>query len=115
MGEQASVFSRIFAGELKVEILYEDEYCAAIRDSNPQAPVHLLLIPRKPIPQLSKQEAGDRELMGHLLATAPKVAERAGIGGKYRLVINDGVEAGQTVFHLHLHILGGRKLAWPPG
>ena len=115
MDGQTSVFSRILAGELEADICYEDEHCAVIRDSNPQAPVHLLLIPRKPIPRLSKQEAEDRELMGHLLVTAPKVAEQEGIGGKYRLVINDGREAGQTVFHLHIHILGGREFSWPPG
>ena len=113
--EEESIFSKIIKGELPSEILYEDEYCFAIKDINPQAPVHLLLISRKVIPQLSKQEAGDEEILGHLLKVAPKLAEIQGIGGKYRLVINDGAEAGQTVFHLHLHILGGRSLDWPPG
>ena len=110
-----SIFSKIIKGEVPAEILYEDEHCIAVKDINPQAPVHLLLIPRKAIPQLSKQEPKDKEVLGHLLTVAPKIAAKQGIGGKYRLIINDGAEAGQTVFHLHLHILGGRPLAWPPG
>ena len=113
MGE--SIFSKIIKGEVPAEILYEDEHCFAIKDINPQAPVHFLLIPRKAIPQLSKQEAKDKEILGHLLSIAPKLAAMQGIDAKYRLVINDGAEAGQTVFHLHLHILGGRPLLWPPG
>ena len=110
-----TIFSKIISGAIPSEILYKDEKCFAIRDINPQAPVHILLIPRKVIPQLSKQSTEDKELLGHLLAVAPKIAEQEGIGGKYRLVINDGAEAGQTVFHLHLHIIGGRPFTWPPG
>ena len=110
-----SIFSKIIKGEVNAEILYEDKHCIAIKDINPQAPVHVLLIPRKLIPQLSKQEPEDKGILGHLLAVVPKIAAMQGIGGKYRLVINDGAEAGQSVFHLHLHILGGRPLAWPPG
>lgn len=110
-----SIFSKIIKGEVDAEILHEDEYCIAIKDIQPQAPVHILIIPRKAIPQLSKQEPEDKAILGHLLSVAPKIAAMQGIGGKYRLVINDGIEAGQTVFHLHLHLIGGRPLGWPPG
>ncbi len=110
-----TIFSKIINKEIPADIVYEDNLCLAFKDINPQAPVHILLIPRKPIPQLSQQEERDKELLGHLMAVAPKIAEQQGVGGKYRLVINDGAEVGQTVFHLHLHILGGRKFKWPPG
>ncbi len=112
---QESIFSMIMSREIPANIVYEDDHCIAIDDIKPQAPVHVLVIPRKAISQLSKHQAEDKELLGHLLAVVPKIADQLGIGGKYRLVINDGAEAGQTVFHLHLHILGGRPLHWPPG
>ena len=110
-----TIFAKIIAGQAPADIVYEDEHCLAFRDVNPQAPVHVLLVPRKPLPQLSDATEADRALLGHLMMCAPKIAEQLGIGGRYRLVMNDGVEAGQTVFHLHLHILGGRDLGWPPG
>ncbi len=110
-----TIFTKIINREVPAEITYEDELCLAFKDINPQAPVHLLLVPKKPIPQLCKQKAEDRELLGHLLAVVPQIAEQHNIGGRYRLVLNDGEEAGQTVFHLHLHILGGRQMQWPPG
>lgn len=110
-----TIFSRIIRKEIPADFLYEDEHCVAIRDINPQAPVHILVIPRKLIPQLSKQKVEDKEILGHILSVIPLVAEQEGIGGEYRLVMNDGVKAGQTVFHLHFHILGGRLLQWPPG
>ena len=110
-----TIFEKIINGELKANIIYQDEKCIAIHDINPQAPIHILLIPKKVIPQLSKQSQNDKALLGHLMSVAPQIAEQEGIGGKYRLVINDGEEAGQTVFHLHIHILGGRILNWPPG
>lgn len=110
-----TIFGKIIRKEIPADIVYEDELCLAFRDISPQAPVHVLLIPKKPIAQLSKAADDDRELLGHLMRTAPAVAEQMGVGGRYRLVLNDGAEAGQTVFHLHLHILGGRSLQWPPG
>ncbi len=110
-----TIFGKILRKEIPADIVYEDELCLAFKDINAQAPVHVLLIPRKPIPQLSKASDEDRELLGHLMRTAPLVAEQMGVGGKYRLVVNDGRRAGQSVFHLHLHILGGRALGWPPG
>ncbi len=113
--QETSIFSRIINGELESSKVYEDDKCIAIHDHAPKAPVHILLIPRKVIPQLSLLEEEDKELMGHLMSLVPKIAKQAGIGHAYRLVVNDGAEAGQTVFHLHLHILGGRPFAWPPG
>ena len=110
-----TIFTKIIEGTITADVVYRDEQCIAIKDTNPQAPVHILLIPIKVIPQLSQQTPEDREVLGYLLSKAPQIAAKQGIGGKYRLVINDGAEAGQTVFHLHLHILGGRPLAWPPG
>ena len=112
---QETIFTQIINKQIPADMVYEDEHCIAFKDIRPQAPVHILLIPRKLIPQLSKQTPADKDLLGHLLTIAPKIAEQQGIGGKFRLVINDGEEAGQTVFHLHLHILGGRHLQWPPG
>jgi histidine triad (HIT) family protein len=96
------------AGEIPADILYEDEHCIAIRDINPQAPVHLLLIPRRVITRLVDAQTSDQELLGHLLHAAGKVAAQMGIGEAFRLVINNGEAAGQTVFHLHLHIMGGQ-------
>ncbi len=112
---EETLFTKILAGTIPSEIIYQDDICFAVRDINPQAPVHVLLIPCKVIPQLSKQTEEDQNILGHLLTVVPKIASQEGVGGKYRLVINDGAEAGQTVFHLHLHILGGRNLTWPPG
>ncbi|GIX29652.1 MAG: histidine triad nucleotide-binding protein [Porticoccaceae bacterium] len=108
---EKSVFTRILEGEIPSEILYQDEHCFVIRDIAPKAPTHLLLIPKKPIPKLSDATEEDRELLGHLLFTAKKVAQAAGIGDAFRLVINNGAGAGQTVFHLHLHILGNVQMS----
>lgn len=110
-----TIFSQILAGEIPADIRYEDEHCIAFCDINPQAPVHLLLIPRKPIPRLSDAGVEEQELLGHLLRVAPIVAEQEGIGDAFRLIVNNGAGAGQSVFHLHLHIVGGRPLSWPPG
>jgi histidine triad (HIT) family protein len=109
-----TIFGKIARGEIPTELVYEDERAVAFRDINPQAPVHLLVIPREPIPRLS--EAGDEqsELLGHLLGVARRVAAQAELED-FRVVINDGAGAGQTVFHLHVHVLGGRPLGWPPG
>lgn len=110
-----TLFEKIIDGDIPGDIVYEDEHCVALRDINPAAPMHLLLIPRKPIPQLSRAGDEDTALLGHLLRTAPKVAAQEGYEDAFRLVINNGEKAGQSVFHLHLHLIGGRSLHWPPG
>jgi histidine triad (HIT) family protein len=109
-----TLFQKIADGELPADILHEDEQCIALRDINPQAPTHFLVVPRKPIPRPDAIEAEDAALVGHLFVVARDVASREGITD-YRLVMNNGADAGQTVFHIHLHVLGGRKLTWPPG
>jgi histidine triad (HIT) family protein len=105
-----TIFGKITRGEIPTEFLYEDNHCVAIRDINPQAPTHVLIIPRKPIPRLVDSEAEDQELLGHLLLVAGRVADKLGVGEAFRLVINNGEGGGQTVFHLHLHILAGREM-----
>jgi histidine triad (HIT) family protein len=112
----ANVFEKIVAHEIPAEIVYEDDRVVAFRDSNAKAPVHLLIVPRKNIPRLSEAGPEDVGMLGHLLFKAAEVAERAGLKKSgYRLVINNGPDAGESVPHLHCHILGGRPLAWPPG
>ena len=110
-----SLFTRIVNRQIPAEILYEDELCVAIKDINPQAPVHLLLIPKKPLDMLSSAADCDQAMLGHLMLAAGKIARQLGIDGAFRLVVNNGAEAGQSVFHLHLHILAGRPFHWPPG
>lgn len=109
-------FCQIAARERPARILYEDERCVAFEDIHPKAPVHVLVIPRKHILSLNEDPAQDEPLLGHLLAVAGLVAKTKGVDGTgYRTVINTNAEAGQTVFHLHVHVLGGRILGWPPG
>lgn len=110
-----TIFSKIIRKEIPANIVYEDELCLAFKDIAPCAPVHILVIPKKPIPRLCDASAEDKQLLGHLLLIASQVAEQAGIGDKFRLVTNNGADAGQSVFHLHLHVIGGRGLHWPPG
>jgi len=110
-----TIFLKIIQREIPADIVYEDDQCLAFRDVNPQAPVHVLLIPKKPVASLNELSSDDAALCGHLLKTVPKVAAQLGLSGGYRTVINTGAHGGQTVFHLHIHILGGRDLAWPPG
>lgn len=110
-----TLFSKIIKREIPAEIVYEDEECLAFRDINPQAPTHVLLIPKKEIPRLVDAGPGDQALLGHLVLAAGKIARQLGAGEAFRLVVNNGAEAGQSVFHLHLHILAGRALRWPPG
>lgn len=110
-----TLFEKIIAREIPATIVYEDELCIAIRDINPTAPTHILLIPRKPMPRLCDATPEDQALLGHLMLTASKIADDEGYGEAYRLVVNNGAAAGQSVFHLHLHIIAGRPLAWPPG
>lgn len=110
-----TLFERIVQREIPAAIVYEDDRALAFRDVHPQAPVHVLVIPKRPIPGLSAAEDGDSDLLGHLLTVARKVAAQEGLTDGFRLVINDGASGGQTVPHLHLHVLGGRSLSWPPG
>jgi histidine triad (HIT) family protein len=110
-----SIFGKIIRREIPANIVYEDDRCLAFTDVNPQAPTHILLIPKQVIAQLDDATDGDRDLLGHLLVTVPKVAAQAGLSKGYRVVINNGDEGGQTVYHLHIHILGGRAMQWPPG
>jgi histidine triad (HIT) family protein len=109
-----TIFGRILRGELPCDAVHSDDLCLAFRDVNPQAPVHVLVIPRKPIPSLAEAGGDDQALLGHLLLVAARVARQEGLVS-WRTVINSGAEAGQTVFHLHVHVIGGRPLAWPPG
>ena len=109
-----TIFQKIIDREIPADIVFEDEFVCAFRDVNPQAPVHILLIPKKPIVSISEISEGDGELIGKLFLHAKKIAKEEGLED-YRLVINNGAGAGQTVFHLHLHILGGRSFTWPPG
>ncbi len=115
MSEQDTIFSKIIRREIPADIVYEDDMALAFRDINPQAPIHILVIPKKPIPKLADAVSEDHALMGHLLLTAKRIAEEQGLQNGYRVVINNDLEGGQAVFHLHLHILGGRQMQWPPG
>ena len=110
-----TLFQKIMDGELDGDLAYEDDRCVALRDVNPQAPTHLLIIPRKPVPSLDDLEPEDEALVGHLFLVAQQMAAEEGLTGGYRTVFNCGPEAGQSVDHLHLHLLGGRSFAWPPG
>jgi histidine triad (HIT) family protein len=110
-----TLFSKIIDREISADIVFEDEQCLAFRDVNPQAPMHILVIPKKTIALLTDADEEDEALLGHLLTTASKVAKQEGFGGAFRLIVNNGADAGQTVFHLHVHILAGRSLTWPPG
>lgn len=110
-----TIFSKIIRREIPANIIYEDDLALAFKDIQPQAPVHILVIPKKPIPKLADATPEDTALLGHLLLTVKHVAEAAGLQDGYRVVINTGNDGGQTVYHLHLHILGGRQMAWPPG
>ena len=112
----STIFQKIIDRQIPADIVYEDERALAFRDIHPQAPVHVLVIPKKPIARLSASTPDDDALLGHLLAVARKVAVQEGIAASgYRVVTNDGAHGGQSVDHLHLHVLGGRPLSWPPG
>lgn len=111
----STLFSKIIRREIPADIVYEDELCLAFRDIHPQAPVHVLLVPKREIPRLADAQPGDQALLGHLLLTASRIAADLGVGDAFRLNINNGAGAGQSVFHLHLHILAGRPFSWPPG
>ena len=107
---EKSIFSKIIDGETPAELLHEDEHCIAINDIHPQAPVHFLVIPRKPLRSLREAQEDDKALLGHMQWVAAQLAHQQGVGEAFRLVINNGAEVGQTVFHLHMHVLGGKTL-----
>ena len=110
-----TIFGKVIRREIPADILYEDELCLAIRDVNPQAPTHVLVIPKKEIARLSDAGSEDQALLGHLMLAAGRIARSLGVDDAFRLVVNNGAEAGQSVFHLHLHLLAGRTMRWPPG
>jgi histidine triad (HIT) family protein len=112
---EKTIFKRIIDKEIPAKIVYEDALCLAFHDVNPQAPVHVLLIPKKEIRSLDQPDAEDQMLLGHMLMLMSRLAEQLGLSSGYRVVINCGPDAGQTVDHLHLHLLGGRGMGWPPG
>lgn len=112
----ATLFEKICLGEIPADIVYQDDQCVCFRDISPQAPTHLLLVPRKPIPRLSVAGEDDAPLLGHMMLAAGSIVRSLGIDKSgFRLVINNGPDAGEAVPHLHMHILAGRKLEWPPG
>jgi histidine triad (HIT) family protein len=106
-----TIFGKIIDGEIPAEKIYEDEHCIAINDINPQAPVHVLVIPKKAIEKLSDAAAEDQALLGHLMLAAGRVARQLGVDEAFRLIVNNGSGAGQTVFHLHLHLIAGARFA----
>lgn len=110
-----TLFEKIAAREIPAQIVYEDDLVLAIRDIHPQAPAHLLIFPKKALPRISEAQPEDHKLIGHLMLKAAEVAQKEGLKTGYRLVINNGPDGGESVPHLHCHILGGRQMAWPPG
>jgi histidine triad (HIT) family protein len=111
-----TIFKKIIDGEIPAEVVHEDDLCMAFRDANPHAPTHILVIPKKEIRSMAQTAPEDKELLGHLMLTAAEIARQLGVADKgYRLVVNTNKHAGQTVDHLHIHILGGRRMNWPPG
>jgi histidine triad (HIT) family protein len=110
-----TIFSKIIDRKIPARIEYEDDRCLAFHDVAPQAPTHVLVIPKKPIPSLADLEPADEALVGHLVMVATQLAAKLGLGDGYRLVVNCGRDGGQSVDHLHVHLLGGRQMHWPPG
>ena len=110
-----SLFTKIKNKEIPGNVIYEDDKCFALEDINPQAPVHILIIPHKEIAKISDSTIEDKELLGHLLLVSKTIAQKYELENNYRLVINNGAGAGQSVFHIHVHLMGGRSLDWPPG
>ena len=115
MSDEKTIFKKIIDGEIPAEILYEDDHCMAFNDVSPQAPVHILVIPKKEIVSIAEAEEDDKELLGHLLLIVQKLAKENGLDDGFRTIINTGKDGGQTVFHLHIHLMGKRALSWPPG
>lgn len=113
---EKTLFEKIYDGEIPAQIVHRDELCCAFRDISPQAPTHILIIPKRPIPRIAEANEDDRDILGHLLLTAAKIARDEGIAESgFRTVINNGSDGGESVPHLHVHLLGGRSLKWPPG
>jgi len=112
---EKTLFQKIADREIPADLVYEDDHVVAFRDIHPQAPVHVLVVPRKPIPTLDDLGPDDAELVGRLFLAAQQVARREGLDTGWRAVINCGRDAGQEVYHIHLHVLGGRRMSWPPG
>jgi histidine triad (HIT) family protein len=110
-----TIFGRIIRGEVPARIVHDDDRCLAFHDVAPQAPVHVLVIPKRPIASLAEAAAADADLLGHLVVVATQLARTLGLADGYRLVVNCGRDGGQSVDHLHVHLLGGRPLGWPPG
>ena len=110
-----TIFQKIIDKELPADIVYEDDLCLAFYDINPVAPIHVLIIPKKQIDKLSDSKVEDKDLLGHLLLVAGDIARKLEVGDGFRLVVNNGAGAQQTVFHVHLHLIAGRELSWPPG
>jgi histidine triad (HIT) family protein len=116
MSDEKTIFKKIIDKEIPADIVYEDEHCLAFRDVQPQAPTHILVIPRKEIVSLAHVNDDDQQLLGHLLMVTSRLAEQFGLAESgYRTTINTGAGGGQSVFHLHVHLMGGRALKWPPG
>jgi histidine triad (HIT) family protein len=110
-----TIFGKIIRGEIPARIIHDDDRCLAFHDVAPQAPVHVLVIPKKPIPSLAEADEDDAGLLGHIVLVATQLARSLGLDDGYRLVVNCGRDGGQSVDHLHVHLLGGRRLSWPPG
>ncbi len=110
-----TIFAKIINKEIPADIVYEDDQCVAFRDIRPQAPTHVLVVPRKPIPTHDEITAADAALLGHIHTVIAKLAAELGLDGGYRVVVNCKADAGQEVDHLHFHLLGGRRMTWPPG
>ncbi len=112
---EKTLFQKIIAREIPADIVHEDDLCVAIHDIQPQAPVHMLVIPKKPLPRIGAAADGDQALLGHLLLVARKLAAAHDGGRGFRVVINNGPDGGESVPHMHVHVLAGRSLTWPPG
>jgi histidine triad (HIT) family protein len=110
-----TIFSKIIRREIPADIVYEDELVLAFRDIQPQAPVHILVIPKQPIESIAAVTSADREILGHILVTIQQIAAQERLSNGYRVVTNIGADGGQTVSHLHFHLLGQRQMSWPPG
>ncbi len=112
---EKTIFAKIIDKEIPADIVHEDDRCLAFRDIAPQAPTHVLIIPKEPLDQIENMSEAQEGLVGHLVFVATQIAKKEGLDQGYRLVMNNGVQGGQSVYHIHLHLLGGRQLAWPPG
>ncbi|MFO0896579.1 MAG: histidine triad nucleotide-binding protein [Pirellulales bacterium] len=112
---EKTIFKRIIDGEIPAQLVHDDEHCLAFHDVSPKAPVHVLVIPKKEIPSLASVSAADQALLGHIWTKIPQIAAQLGLTDGYRVVVNCGRDGGQSVDHLHFHLLGGRAMGWPPG